>query len=241
MIHLLCIGFVMQKVSLQDGTKLQVVGSGPPVLFSSGLYGLMPSNFYNKVTKKLQKEFTLVLPTGGSVIKSKYVNEVVDLLNVEKIGFMSHSSLDTSILENPLVHKAVTIDPVSLPSTSPSDFLQKKQIEPSMSVLLVKTGLSQTKLPFKGFDVQINAERVLEFPKIGHTDILDDFWADIADDLGVKGVKSFPNIEGDAQTFHSWTFRKDQMSKVDIRQRYRDILCKEISTYFLSVNLEVLA
>ena len=47
--------FFTPSIKTNKGEKLTISGNGPPILFSPGLYGTMPSQFYNNFLNKLKK------------------------------------------------------------------------------------------------------------------------------------------------------------------------------------------
>ena len=230
--NILCIGMFMQRGITTSNGYHKIIGKGPPVLLSSGFYGTMPSFMYNDLIHKLKANLTLVLP-NGKPIKSKTVDEMKEVLNVDKIGFLSHSSFDDSILENKNVEKAVVIDPISFPTIELSlPFLHPKQTSPVMDTLLIETELSKTKLIYEKFQMRIDSNSVLRYEKFGHGDILDDMWADILNKLGIKGAsKTLPINE--FQSFNSWKFDKNAVSFKDVRKQYRLEISEEIVKHFL--------
>ena len=75
-------GMFMQKGITTSNGYHKVIGKGPPVLLSSGIYGIMPSFMYNDLIQDLKANLTLVLP-NGKPITSDIVNEMTELLNVK--------------------------------------------------------------------------------------------------------------------------------------------------------------
>ena len=53
-ICLTCVSaFFNPSIKLSNGKTATLNGQGPPVLFSTGLFGTMPKQFYNQLIKKL--------------------------------------------------------------------------------------------------------------------------------------------------------------------------------------------
>ena len=48
------------SVKLNSGKQLSLVGSGPPVVFSSGLFGTMPRELYGEFISNLKKNVTIL-------------------------------------------------------------------------------------------------------------------------------------------------------------------------------------
>ena len=51
--------FFNPTVKLSNGRTATLNGRGPPVLFSTGLFGTMPQQFYNEIIKIGHKNFYL--------------------------------------------------------------------------------------------------------------------------------------------------------------------------------------
>ena len=63
--------FFAPSIKTSSGQKLSVVGQGPPFLFSTGLFGTMPSAFYSEFISYLKKNITIVSIDG---LNKKYCN-----------------------------------------------------------------------------------------------------------------------------------------------------------------------
>ena len=50
------LAFFSPSVKLQSGRDVKLVGKGPPLLFSPGLFGTMPSFIYNSLIDELKKK-----------------------------------------------------------------------------------------------------------------------------------------------------------------------------------------
>lgn len=230
LIQLLALGFAPQKqIELPNKSVHKLVGKGPPVVFSSGLYGTMPSLMYNQMLDNLKKKFTIILP-NNKPITQKTIGDITKVLNVDNVGFLSHSSIDPGILESEFIKKAVCIDPVSLPSVGFPQ-IRQYQVQPVIDVLVIKTTKSQeAAIPFipEGFNLEIQNACDIAYNDIGHADILDNFWADMAKRVGIKGLNEFENVE--KQSFKDWTF--NSVKKEDNRKKYRDLISNDIISHF---------
>lgn len=227
MYHILCMGFLMQKSITTSNGHHKVIGQGPPVLLSSGMYGVMPSFMYNDLIHKLKTNLTLVLPNGKPIL-SDTVNEIKEVLNVDKIGFLSHSSFDEAILENKNVEKAVIMDPIAIPTLS-FPFLQSRESTPIMDTLLIETELSNMD---EKIQMDVNSNSVIKYDNVGHGDILDDMWADLVNKFGMKGASK--RLSGNKlQNFESWKFDKNAVDFKNIRKTYRNEIANEIIKHFL--------
>lgn len=233
MLHILCFSFILQNgIRLQNGNYHKIVGTGPPVIFSSGFFGTMPSFMYGSIINDLKTNMTLILPSGNP-IKTATVTEIADKLNVQKVGFFSHSSFDYEILNNDVVEKAVVIDPVSFPELP----LRSRTVKPLFDVLTFTTRLSQeTKIPFipDAFEMHIKTNNQVMCEDVGHSDILDDTWAEIADSIGIKGAKEVSM--NDLQNFSNWKFLK-MNDKKKVRSAFRTMVCDRIRGFILDSHL----
>lgn len=108
--------FFAPSLKTQDGQRLTLHGSGPPVLFSSGLFGTMPRRLYTSLFAELTKDLTLVVPEDLSPVTKATVDAVANALAVDKIAFFSHSSIDSNIFDSDRIQSAVLCDPVVLPN-----------------------------------------------------------------------------------------------------------------------------
>lgn len=220
------LGFLAQKnIHLADNSVHKLVGNGPPIILSSGLYGTMPDFMYSDMINSLKTKYTIILP-NSKPITHMTVEEICTSLKVETVGFLSHSSLDPYILESKCLQKAVCIDPVSLPSISFPQ-IHSFNIESASDTLVIKTKQSQeADIPFipTGFELFITNAFEITYEDIGHADVLDDFWAQIADNIGIRGLKE----EDDKQSFEEWKLKQPRKN----RKKYRDMILNDIVQFF---------
>ena len=117
-INLVFLGFQLfnPTVQLNSGKKVSLVGEGPPVIFSSGLFGTMPRILYNDFINNLKKNVTIVSLNNFSPLSKNDINDIVNKLNVDSVSYISHSSFQSNILESDTINKAILIDPICLPT-----------------------------------------------------------------------------------------------------------------------------
>lgn len=220
------------KVQLKSGQSHTLVGTGKPLLLSSGLYGTMPSFMYNTLIQKLKKEFTLILPNGRPIL-TETIDELCDALGAQSIVVLAHSSVDHRIFTNPSVQAAVCIDPVAIPSMQSliKGTLTCQTIIPECDVLVIRTQRSQeSDLPFipDGFDLNVDTERDIVYEDIGHADMLDKMWADVATSIGIQGLTEYTTTK---KSFSSWSFDTSR-KKPTTRKLYRDKIAQDIIAHF---------
>ena len=171
--------FFTPTIKTNKGEQLTVSGNGPPILFSPGLYGTMPSRFYNNFLNKLKKNNTIITYNNLQQLNRDSINDVTEAIGVDKISYVSHSSFDSDILNNEIINKAVLLDPITVPNIN-FNGIEKNQIKPKFSILIIKAEkLYKTETPLPDWqeieflDNQLVTEEYYE--NVGHTDILDDF------------------------------------------------------------------
>ena len=228
------------SISTKSGGKATLYGNGPPVVFSSGLYGSMPKFLYNDLFSLMKRNVTLV-KLDRPFVTSELLKEVADALGVEKVGFFSHSSFNPNVLTSPVLNSAVLCDPVVMPNigfgTNP---FTPPELDITASVLSIRAELSydETKIESSGIPEYLEPRpfddtkwQVISYPGVGHADVLDDMWADM-------GANFIPWIHGPdppKQPFLNWspTSSKDTGVK-DIRKKYRTALAAMASNHLLS-------
>ena len=119
---LISLSFFNPNLKLNSGKKITIKGTGPPVLFSTGLFGSMPQFFYGNVINSLKKDFSIIEINGYNPIVKQDIHDIVNGLSVSSIGYISHSSFNPEVLETSKINSAVLIDPICVPSLSPSGF-----------------------------------------------------------------------------------------------------------------------
>tara|TARA_B100000497_G_C7688935_1_gene418271 strand:+ start:2169 stop:2882 length:714 start_codon:yes stop_codon:yes gene_type:complete len=219
--------FFAPSIKTSSGQKLSVVGQGPPFLFSTGLFGTMPSVFYSEFINYLKKNITVVSIDGFSTINENTIDEVCNALNVDKIGYIGHSSFFPEVLDNPNIEKAVLLDPINLPWLS-FDGLSNSIIDLDYPVYIIKSGKlysgSKTLPEWQDPDFKSDFE-TLVYDDVGHPDILDNTWANIARTIGIWEM-----AEGEKMNYSNWKFNiKTEVPK--IRKTYRKNIAHKISEF----------
>ena len=125
----------------QSGQKVSLFGSGPPVMFSSGLFGLMPRRLYTNMFTELMGEATIVVLNDIRPVTRQTFEETADTLGVDKMGFFSHSAIDGSILDSDRIESAVLCDPVTIPQLLPTFPLgMPEKPRSDVSTLVIRAG-----------------------------------------------------------------------------------------------------
>tara|TARA_B100000902_G_scaffold384345_1_gene424391 strand:+ start:1934 stop:2638 length:705 start_codon:yes stop_codon:yes gene_type:complete len=217
------IAFFHPSVKLDSGKKITIKGQGPPVLFSTGLFGTMPQFFYNNLINDIKKNFSIIEINGNNPIIKRDIYDIVNAISVDSIGYISHSSFNPEILENDKINSAVLIDPICVPTLSPlgfqpRDIYIKYPIQILYAEKLIKTDTPLPDWQKPNFYGDINNEIILD---VGHPDILDNFWADFA-----KGLNLWGTAENKLVDFNSWTYSNSNTIK-KTRMEYRKLIAKK--------------
>lgn len=219
--------FFSPSVKTSSGKKLSIVGQGPPFLFSTGLFGTMPAFLYSNFINELKKNVTIVSIDGFNPINDNTIDEVCDALNVDKIGYLGHSSFLPEVLDNSKIEKAVLMDPINLPWLS-FDGLSNSIIKVKYPLYILRAGKlykgSKTLPEWQNPDFKGDFEEET-IEDVGHPDILNDFWANIAKNIGLWEM-----AEGEKMKFEDWKFNiKTEIPK--IRKTYRKNIAYKISEF----------
>lgn len=209
------------------GKQISLHGRGPPVVFSSGLFGLMPRRIYTDLVKKLSEEVTLVVLDDMSPVTADIVEDVANTLAAERVGFFAHSSIDAQILASPRLHMAVLCDPVVLPEvhlptpSGPLGFVSPT-VDNSYPVLVIKARKAYdpevtTPIPEFLAPAFVNEQREVFVEDVGHADLLDDPWAD----LGRRVLPWMKGVVSRAVPFSEWNAVDHANAAPAIRDRYR--------------------
>ena len=209
-----------------SGQEVSLFGRGPPTMFSSGLFGLMPRRLYTRLFSDLMPRTTLVVLNDARPVTRRTFEDTADSLGVETLGFFSHSAIDGSILESPRVERAVVCDPVVVPRIPflppPPPPRSSALVAGSFPVrtLVVRAGQAYdpavtTPIPEFLFPLVMTDARIETFPNVGHADLLDDAWADL-------GPRTIPWMRGTAvqrAPFAEWTVQRPD--RAALRDDYR--------------------
>jgi hypothetical protein len=218
-------------IPLNNGRVANLIGSGPPIVFSSGLYGICPHQAYSNVANLLSKNLTVVHVEGGVKFMSvDDIESVADALNVDKLGFFSHSSFDPDILESTRVKKAVLCDPIGTPKLSSIlNFKFQPHVKTDIQVLQIKAEKlynGKFELPtWNQWNIEGDVKSI--FIDSGHVDLMDDSWVSIAKKIGFWEMLTPPSTN-----FQDFQFTRSDMKK--IRSNYRKHLTKVSIDFFLN-------
>ena len=146
---------------------------------------------------------------------------------MDKIGYIGHSSFFPEVLDNPNIEKAVLMDPINLPWIS-FDGFSNSVINLDYPVYIIKSGKlysgSKTLPEWQDPDFKNDVE-TLVYDDVGHPDILDNTWANIAKTIGIWEM-----AEGEKMNYSNWKFNvKTEIPK--IRKTYRKAIAEKISEF----------
>jgi len=224
--------FFTPSVKLSSGKTATLNGRGPPVLFSTGLFGTMPQQFYNEVIKNLKHNVTIVTFDGMMPIMPKDITDLADSLKVDSLTYVGHSSFNPDLLESDRINNALLIDPIVIPSLDLNGILsgglnniEGRVINVDYPVVIIKSEkLYQSKLDLPTWqELQINGNVKNEiFDGVGHPDLLDDTWANVARNTDLWGA-----AQGETMSFKEWKY--DNKNTVpSIRKEYRQYVSNKI-------------
>tara|TARA_R110002012_G_scaffold140905_1_gene298613 strand:+ start:4 stop:843 length:840 start_codon:yes stop_codon:yes gene_type:complete len=225
-------------VKLNSGKQLSLVGSGPPVVFSSGLFGTMPRELYGEFISNLKKNVTILSINNVEPISKKDITDIADSIGVDSVSYISHSSFNPEVLESDRINKAILIDPICLPKLN-IDGINSVDITavdinvdyPIKIFKAEKLYTAETSLPIWQ-NPTINGVVVDEIISgVGHPDILDDLWADVAKKLGL-----WKTAEGEVVAFKDWKFKKSMNNIKNMRKQYRDYISQKCLN-FINTNI----
>lgn len=217
-------GFITPTIKIESGNKLSISGKGPPLLFSSGLFGTMPRFIYNDFINNLKKNATIITVDGLDTIKETTIDEVCNALLVDKIDYLSHSSFFPEVLSNDRLNRIVLLDPINIPWIS-FEGLTRSAIDLKTPTLIIKAEKlynGSKQLPkiqepdFLGYYIEETSKDV------GHIDILDDNWVNIGKTTGI-----WDTLEGAIQDYDNWKGISNVNIR-DLRKKYRTTLAKKV-------------
>jgi len=221
-----------------NGREIRIVGKGPPVVFSPGLYGSMHPSMYNQFIHNLKDKISVITLGGLGIIRKKDIEEISIIIGVEKIGLLTHSSFDYNALSSPIIEKAVLLDPITLPDISTESMdIQNKIIESLVPTMVLYANLSKEidkafVLPGFGPEIVGNDVEHITYDNVGHTDILDNIWAETGKMLGIHGLSDF---QKEFLSYESWKnnkYSKKSETVTKARNVYRNMISNNIKTFF---------
>lgn len=221
LLQLLMYTFIIQKkIVLSNNNVHKLIGTGPPVVFCSAINGRLPYFMYSNFINCLKQNMTVVLPNTKEMMPET-IEEISKVLNVEKVGFISHSMVNPVILTSEYIEKAVCIDPLSLPHISFPLQIETTSIRTKFDTLVINTQESFF-LSNPMIDLKLSVEDAsnMQYENYGHMDIMDDFWANYAKNFGFKSTNDFDSEE--MQSFENWKFTKHK--KQNNRENFRQMI-----------------
>ena len=198
----------------------------PPIFFSSGLFGSMPTFIYSDLINNIKKEFTIVSINNNNPIVKKDIDNIVELLNVDSISYLSHSSFFPEVLESSYINSATLLDPICIPNINING-IETRSITVDYPVHIIRAEkLYNTDIPLPEWqELSIKGNVIDEiYLNVGHPDILNDRWADIAKSLNLWETA---NIE--KMSFKNWNFKnKNEKEIKKLRSKYRKDVANKI-------------
>ena len=224
--------FFSPNVKLSSGRSVTLIGNGPPIVFSTGLFGIMPRNIYSELINKLKKNITIISFNDFSTISKNDIEDVTNSIMVDKIGFISHSSFDINILKSKKINNVVLYDPIVNPQLN-FNGLTQQSINNDYPVLIIRANKAyDTKVPIPDFlnpNIMNNYEDII-YDDMGHIDILNDFWADIAKKYGF-----WDSTNSNIISFNKW--KKIPKSNLKIkRNKYRKFIVEKTIDFINNHN-----
>lgn len=227
-------GFFNPSIKMPSGRDITLVGNGPPVVFSSGLFGTMPSQIYSSFINEIKNNVTIITFNDFGTVNKNDFEDVVNSLGVSKAGFISHSTFDTDVLTSEYLTGAVLCDPIVIPKINIFNF-QNNYINnksPTLAIKASKTYNSDFSVPDFQIPMMTNDYSEETYPDVGHVDILDDFWANI----GLK-TNFWEGPTGNKVNFENWDkniLKSNQKNSKKIRETYRKFIAHKVMKFFLN-------
>lgn len=222
-------------IKLNSGKKAKIIGKGPPLFFSPGLFGTMPSFFYSNLINNLKKNLTIVVIDDYKPINFKDLNDITDKLSVDNIAYLSHSSFFPETLESNVINSAFLLDPICLPNIN-FNGINNPSVSLNYPVHIIRSEkLYDTDVPLPEWqELDIYTSNIIDetYNDVGHPDILDDTWADIAKSLDLWGT-----AENRIVSFKEWKFVNTKNDIKNIRKEYRNYVCEKINLLINNILL----
>lgn len=230
--------FLTPSIKLESGKNIYIKGTGPPLLFSTGLFGSMPNFIYNNIQKKLSKNNSLILTEDYKPLLFSDIKEIVDALEVDYISLFAHSSIDPKIIESKYLNKIILCDPITVPDIN-IDGLTNKKIYPTGKVLIIKAEkLYNSDLTLPNYQNPIiknnNIHAEITYKNVGHPDILDNIWSDLAINTNLwRGIIPEKKIV----KFNEWKFKKKTNNKKKVlilRDKYKNFIINQTHSFLFN-------
>lgn len=206
-----------RELRLASGKRAMVVGSGPPVVFSSGIFNVVSTRFYSEFLRNVQSNVSTVLIQDFQPLECRDIDEVADAVGCETVGLIAHSSFDARILSAKRLECAVLCDPICLPNVNTNGF-RSPSVNTGAPVLICRAQYlyeSDITIPsYQTPSISGDAMRTVTFQSVGHADILDDFWAKAA-----RYTNLWVAASNSRQSYNDWT----GVSPFDLTKYRRDL------------------
>lgn len=225
----LILSFLNPSIKLESGKTIKLDGKGPPLLFSSGLFGTMPDFLYSRLLKKIKRDFTVITIDGFNPIVKTDIQDIVNTIAVENIAYLSHSSFNYDVLENENINNAILIDPITLPKINMNG-VSRQYINVNFPTTIIKASkLYNTDFSLPEWqDPKINGNiTTFIYENVGHPDLLDNFWANLAKTYGF-----WDSTNGKIVSFKNWTYKNNNINK--IREKYRIFISNQTKNLILN-------
>ena len=221
LLNLILLTFFNPSVKLNSGKKIILSGKGPPLFFSTGLFGTMPNFLYSNFLNKLKKKFTIITIDGIFPVTNQDITDIVEELAVDSISYMSHSSFNYNILENDKINNAIIIDPITLPKINING-ISKRIIKVKYPIISIKASkLYNAEVPLPDWQNPKIIGNITSYlyGNIGHPDILDNRWANLAKKYGF-----WESSDGKIFNYKNWSYEKNNNNINQIRMDYRNFI-----------------
>ena len=181
----------------------------PPVIFSSGLFGGMPASMYSNVLNDIRTNFTVV--DAPIACSRRDYDTLCDKLNMDKVPFIAHSSINLDVLKSRRMRSAFLIDPASVPALS-FNGLEQANVESPCPIRVVQSKLYESFVPTK-FQPRFSEVICEIFDGAGHSDVLDSPWAATGE---FAGIPSEADMRIEYRDFIKRSIRKWLLDKSDV-------------------------
>ena len=234
--------FFPRPIITSTGRRVRIDGSGPPVVFSGGLHGMLGRDVYKSFLSGISTEFTIVTNVGSRAIRKSDVEDIADRLNVSRVGFVAHSSFDTDILGSDRVFRSALVGPNAVPELCGVPIRpRRRRVKCRHPVLVASNRVPDGALAESVFNMFMidftdgNTTR-RQYTCADHWDLMDDPWASFAGRVtGSRGGGDRGLGSGETVPIREWK-RPGSKAPAARAQRhgYRATLAADIKHFFIS-------
>ena len=224
--------FFNPSIKLESGRYISIAGTGPPIFFSPGLFGTMPSNLYSNLINIIKKNNTIITLNDNNPVKKTDITNIVNSLNVDSISYFSHSSFFPEVLESNYINSAILIDPICLPKLDITG-INNPSIYVEYPIYIIRAEkLYNTDVSIPDWQEPEIIGNIIDetFPNVGHPDILDDTWANLAKRFGF-----WETTDNNIISFKKWKYNNNNNDIKIIRQNYRKFVSYKINSLLKSI------